>query len=402
MAIQKIITTILFVLFLPSLLPSAQAEVLKLLDIPLADETFFTYSVDVKEECSFKDVSEIHVSSFDSGKKQNIFLDKIDYFQKKLNLSIDEKEINPERIIFSLKGSTNISFEFFFKKSDTTPSCNLVKVIHINDKKFNIDHIEIDYSSALFSPVVQKYIVKNEETQDSEIYIYPWQLRGQISMYELNIGPALNIHSNIRLNNRNTFERNDPVIQPVPAFFFRYGPFFINKNGMGSLLFHYRDFSLLGMGLLEGEPYKTPGLHERKQGAYAGGILKYNFLELSYYNDFFDNKGYNLKLNIAPEFYYRVSWKISPQLFLQYWDNDYVDYYFGVKPNEVFPSGLREYKGTHTLNYGGMFEVMHFVKDWTFVGSAGVKLYGNEVKDSPTVVKKSELRLILSVLYKVF
>ena len=226
-------------------------------------------------------------------------------------------------------------------------------------------------------------------------------MRGQVSIYEFSIGPALNIHSNIRYKNKNSFERTDPVIQPIPAFFFRYGPFFVNKNGVGSLLFHKGNLSVLGMGLLEGEPYKSPGLQEREQGVFAGSIVKYNMLEFTYYKDFVQDKGYNLKLNIAPEFYHKLSWKFTPQAFIQYWDNKYVDYYFGVKPEESV-SGLRPYSTTHTLNYGGMFEVMHFVKRWTFVTSAGVKIYGKEVHQSPTVVKPSELRFIVSALYKVF
>jgi hypothetical protein len=394
----KAITILLFC----SLISSAQAEVLKLLEIPLEDGTFFTYTVDTKYECSFKGVLEVEVPSFEQAKKQNILLTKINFFQKKLNLEIEEQEVTDDRIIFSLTGSTNIFFEYFFKKSETTPSCNLVKVMHINDKKYNMDHLEIDYSNFLKSPAIQKITVKDEFNQDSDVYLYPWQLRGQISIYELSIGPALNIHSNIRINNKNAFERTDPVIQPIPGFFFRYGPFFINKNGVGSLLFHKGELSILGMGLLEGEPYSTPGLQEREQGIFAGSIIKYDYVELTYYKDFIQDKGYNLKLNIAPEFFYKISWKFTPQVFVQYWDNDYVDYYFGVRPEESKVSRFRNHRGTHTMNYGAMFETMHFVKKWTFVNTVGAKFYGEEVYNSPTVTKKVEWRFILSALYKVF
>lgn len=115
----KIMLKIILILYI--FLSSAQAEALKLLDIPLADKTFFTYSVNINEECSFHGVNDVHISSFDPAQKSNLILDKINYFQKKLNLSIDEKEITDERITFSLNGSTNISFEFFFKKSLNHP-----------------------------------------------------------------------------------------------------------------------------------------------------------------------------------------------------------------------------------------------------------------------------------------
>jgi hypothetical protein len=389
------------VLFFILSFSSAKAEIIKLLQLPLGDQTFFDYSVDLKNECSFAGVDSIIIPSYELAKESNLLLTKVSYFQKKLNLEIDESEITPERITFTLKGSMNLSFEFFFNKSKTTPSCNLVKVIHINNKRYNMDHIEIDYNNFLRTPVVQRFIIKDDNDDSDDIYLYPWQLRGQVSAYELSIGPAISIHTNIRKNNRNSFQKHQPAIEPIPGFFFRYGPIFFNKNGLGTLLYHKGDFSLLGMGLYEGEPYKSPGLQEREQGIFAGFIAKYDYVELTYYNDFLKDKGYNLKFNIAPEFYHGLSWKFTPQVFMQYWDNNYVDYYFGVTPQETV-SGLPAYSATHTFNYGTMFEVMHFVNKWTYVLDVGAKFYGKEVYQSPTVINKTELRFIASVLYKVF
>lgn len=378
-----------------------KAEIVQLLEVPFSDKTGHVYSIDLKDKCSFKDVSDIIVPSFEDAQKTNILLSKINFYQRKLNLEIDKKEIEDDKITFSLTGSQNLYFEFSFKKDEKSKSCQLVKAVHFNNKSYDLDHIDIEYSHALVSPVVQRIILKNPDDKKADEYLYPWQLKGQLSAYELNLGAALFVHSNIRFKNTNLFEKNDPVVQPIPAFFFRYGPVFLNKNGFGSLLYHSGEFSLLGMALLEGEPYKAAGLMERDQGVYAGTILKYNFIELTWYNDFIHNKGYNLKLNLAPEFYYRLAWKFSPQIFAQYWDKNYVDYYFGVKPSEA-SSGMRTFNGNATLNYGAMFQVMHFVKKWTFVVDAGVKVYGNEVNSSPTVIRSKEFRFITSVLYKVF
>jgi hypothetical protein len=391
----------IFIYIIFSLFCFAQAKTLKLLSIPLNDGTSFTYTVDVVKECSFKGVTDVEVPSFEQVKKLNIILTKINFLQKKLNLDIDEQEISPEKITFSLTGSTNIFFEFFFKKIKKSSKCELVKVIHVNDKKYDMDHIDVDYTDTLGTPVLKNITIVDKDKSDTDVLLYPWQLRGQISTYELNIGPALNIHGNIRVNNKNLFERTDPAIQPIPAFFFRYGPAFINKNGIGSLLFHKGNLSILGMGLLEGEPYSAPGLQEREQGAFFGSIIKYRSLEFTYYRDFINAKGMNFKVNLAPEFYFRISWKFSPQFYVQYWNDKYVDYYFGVKADEAV-SGFPIYKGTNTINYGTVFEVQHYVERWTFVGDIGAKFYGDEVTNSPTVSKKTEFKLILSALYKVF
>lgn len=378
------------------------AETVTLLSIPLGDQTTFNYNVDAKKKCSFEGVTEIIYPSFELEKKTNFVIDKLGYFQKKLNLEIDKSEFFDDRITFSLTGSQNIFYEFFYKKrSKTSNKCDLVKVLHFNNNSYNLEYIDIDYNTILKSPVIQKITVKNGQSKDKDLYLYPWQLRGLMSAYELNVGPAINIHTNIRLNNLDKYQKNNPAVEPIPAFFFRYGPFFINKNGLGSLLYNSGNFSILGMGLLEGEPYRTIGLYAREKGVFIGSIIKYNFGELTYYNDFLKNKGYNLKLNLAPEFFYRLSWKFSPQLYIQYWNNSYVEYYFGVKPEEVSPI-FKLYKGKSTFNYGGMFEVNHFVERWTFAISTGAKFYGKEVFQSPTVTRQKEIRFIATVMYKVF
>lgn len=386
-----------FCVFIFILLPSfARAEKLKLLVLPLSDGTSYVYSVNLKKTCSFEGVDEVITTKLKLGKKGNWFIENINLLQKKINFEIETKEINVNHVVFSLNSAKNLTFEFSFAK----PDCKLVKTLHFEDKAYSLDEIYIEYKSALFSPVIKKVNIVNNGV-DTDLSLYPWALHGALPVYELSAGPALNIHSNIRLNNLNTFEKNNPIVEPIPAFFFRYGPLFLNKDGLGSLLYHTDEFSLLAMGLLEGEPYKAKGLHERKKGLFVGSILKYNLFELFYYNDFFKNKGYNIKLNLAPEFYVRVDWKFIPQIFVQYWDSKYVDYYFGVKPDESI-SGMKNFKGHHTINFGTMFEVMHYVGNWTFIGDIGVKSYGKEVFTSPTVVRKNEVRFITSVLYRFF
>ena len=225
------------------------------------------------------------------------------------------------------------------------------------------------------------------------VLLYSWALHGQISTYEFSAGLALNLHSNIRINNLNRFQKNDPVLEPIPAIFFRYGPVFFSKDGLGSLLYHSGDFSLIAMGILEGEPYQTTSLKERIQGVFLGSILKYNFFEFIYYNDFFNDKGYNLKLKINPEIYSSMDWKLSPQIFVQYWNSDYLDYYFVV--NKV-------YLGHQAINYGAVMEGIHYVANWSYIIDIGFKNFGKEVYSSPTVSKKTELQLTTALLYKFF
>ena len=389
-----------FILITTSTLCSAKD--INLLSIPLDDGTHFDYNVVTQKKCSFEGVTEITYPSFEEARKTNFVLDKLSYFQKKLNLEIEKQEITPKKITFSLKGSENIYYEFFYKKHSIFSSkCDLVKIMNFNNKPYNVEEVDVDYSTILSTPVIEKVTIKNAHKNNDDLNLYPWQLKGQMPVYEFKIGPALNIHTNIRLDNINKFEKNNPVVEPIPAFFFRYGPFFVNKDGLGSLVYSSGDFTVLAMGILEGEPYKAEGLHEREKGLFFGSIVKYHFAEFIYYNDFLKDKGFNLKLNLAPEYYHTMAWKFVPQAYIQYWDRTYTDYYFGVKNNEV-STKWKAYEGKPSINYGGMFEANHFIKQWQFIVSTGVKFYGKEVYTSPTVTKKAEFRFITSVLYKLF
>ncbi len=385
---------LLIISFIP--VPS-QAKNIKLLELPSGDGSSMTYSVNADHECSFKEVSQVIISNLSQSEGKNFLLDKLNFYQRKINLELEREEITPDKIIISLKGSKNLTFEFSYNK----PECTLKRVLNLNKNKYNIDEIDVEYSNALKSPVLEKIRIKDEDSDNSDLLIYPWALRGQIPSYEFSFGPAVNVHSNIRLRNKKLFEKNDPVIEPIPAFLFRYGPFFLNKNGMGSLVFHQKDFTVLAMGVSEGEPYETDGLSKKDKGIFLGSILKYKILELTYYNDFLEDRGYNLKANLAPEFYFDLDWKFSPQLYVQYWDRDYVNFYFGVRPHET-GTGFPVYETKHTINYGTLFEMIHFVDKWTYVMDVGMKFYGKEVHNSPTVVRKNEVRFIASVIYKFF
>lgn len=379
----------------------AFAKKVELLTIPFNEHNVI-YSIEQPFECSFTGVSKITTPTFVRDPDDNKIIDTLNYFQQKLNLEINDELITRSHLTFSLTGSSNIYFDFFYD-NDTSP-CKLQRQISLGDKKIDLEEVQInvEYKKALKSYVLDRIVIRDKNGIQQDLYLYPWSLRGQMSAYEFNLGPAINIHTNIRVNDKNKYNTNNPVVEPIPAFFFRYGPLFLNKNGLGSLLYNNANFSIVGMGLIEGEPYRADGLKDRAKGTFLGAIFKLSDFELTFYNDFFDNKGYTLKLNIAPIYDYRISWRFSPQIFVQYWDNKYMQYYFGVGPTED-PSGkFQGYKPHHDINYGFMLEFTHFVGKWTFVTSTGAKFYGPQTFHSPTVKHQTEGRFIFSFLYKVF
>ena len=386
----KIITFLLL-----SLSPILEAKVIVLLSVPLNDGGKHYFAVDLVEKCNFKGVNEILSPDIIEEDGGNVVVDKLNQVQKKIALEIEEQTITPELITFILKGSQNVKFEYSFQ------DCKLQKVINFNEKKYVMDTLDIDYDNALGSPVVQKINIMNADKKIIET-LYPSQLQKQIASYEFIFGPVVNAYTNIRYTNQKTFLKNHPVIKPIPGFLFRYGPLFLNRDGLGSLLYTSGDFTALLIGVLKGEALIAPGLSERKQSLFLGGIFKYSFLEFTIYNDFFKDKGYNAKLNFTKSFHHFLKWKTTPSAYVQYFDDKYVDYYFGVTKPESITSGLRAYEGKHTLNYGINFEVNYMIDRWTVIANIGEKWYGSSVHSSPTVVKKNETRGVLGILYKLF
>lgn len=378
----------------------AHGEIIKLLELPSGMGGWLSYTIDAPFKCSFDGVKSVNEPDFLQDSQNNLVLDKINFFQRKLNLEINQLEIAKDKLTFSVKGAKNLTFAFSF---DTTKkNCPLVREVVFEDETYAVEKIDVEFKNYLLTPVLESMTIKSKNGSKPDLLLYPWAMRGQMSSYEFNLGPAFNIHSNIRKDNQINFQTTDPVIEPIPAVFFRYGPFFLNQDGLGSLVFNWGDVSILALALLEGEPYKTTGIDPRTRGVYLGSIAKFDMLQVLYYKDFFSSKGTNLKVTMAPEFYPTLSWRLSPQLSVQYWDKEYVNYYYGVRPEEVSTSGFPEYVGKSSISYIGMFETLHYVDKWTFVNALGMKFYGKEVYESPTVTRKNEVRFITSIFYKFF
>jgi hypothetical protein len=60
------------------------------------------------------------------------------------------------------------------------------------------------------------------------------------------------------------------------------------------------------------------------------------------------------------------------------------------------------FKGTNSINYGFAIEGIHYVGKWSYVMNLGLKCFGSEVFNSPTMNQKSELHITSAIVYKFF
>lgn len=220
---------------------------------------------------------------------------------------------------------------------------------------------------------------------------------------EASLGVGIYRYDNIRPNNQKAFLKKDPVYEPIPIFQFRLGPFFINKDGAGVALLYFEKVKLLAFALHEGEPYRTTGMEERKKSFHLGTGVKVFDFEALYYQDIQSrSRGKILKLIYAPVFNFK-NYSFSPRLYTQFWSQKYVDYYFGVRDNEIDRTiGRIQYVGKKATNYGFMFRNIWKSGDLKYVLTAGYKFFDSSVYHSPTVVKKNEQRILAGIMYQIY
>ena len=81
----------------------------------------------------------------------------------------------------------------------------------------------------------------------------------------------------------------------------------------------------------------------------------------------------------------RGSWSITPSVGASWQDDDLIDYYYGVRPEEELP-GRPAYEGESTVNgHVGINLMKRFESGWMFVTFFNLESLGSEISDSPIV-----------------
>jgi outer membrane scaffolding protein for murein synthesis (MipA/OmpV family) len=78
-------------------------------------------------------------------------------------------------------------------------------------------------------------------------------------------------------------------------------------------------------------------------------------------------------------------WRIEPSVGAVWYNDDFVDYYAGVRPEEALP-WRPAYSGSSTTNpEAGIFAMRPFARRWLFVVGVDVQNLGSSITDSPVV-----------------
>lgn len=148
-------------------------------------------------------------------------------------------------------------------------------------------------------------------------------------------------------------------------------------------------------------PYLT-GMAERKGGVWLGGaaiwrgsVLNASAEALTSTGDA-EGKRFKLELNRT---FKSGAWSVTPRVVANWYDKKYVDYYYGVRAEEV-RAGRAQYTGKSATNgeLGVRFGYAITPRHNVFVDVSATSL-GGAIKDSPLVEKSSESSVKLGYLY---
>jgi len=377
---------------------SAADDIVPLLDVNHTDSSkVVQYSAKVRH-CQFKNTSEIRVEILDLDNNAILtptFFESIYYEVKTLT--------SKEHILeFQINAVKNFKFHF------ELINCQIKRFVDYQDKRYELEDLSAAYHQYLGFPTLKHVIakVKNTSGKIENIKIEYFNADGYIPFYEAHIGIGFNVKENIRpkgdLKDRNSFHREGIVHEPIPLFLLRYGPLFLNKDGAGVVLLPLKNFALLFATIIEGEPYKANGINERKSSLFIGWIAKIMDLTVFYFKDL---QGYShgeiIKLQLEHEFKLNRYWTLAPHVFAQWWDDEYMNYYYGVAPSEANIVGS-VYNARHTQNMEIMAKAYLKMGRYKWVMAVGEKWYGKNVAASPLVKQDSEIRTILGFTAQIF
>ncbi|MDQ7732105.1 MipA/OmpV family protein [Halomonas sp. SpR1] len=169
------------------------------------------------------------------------------------------------------------------------------------------------------------------------------------------------------------------------------------------------NFSIFGrydfLGYEEGDARILKGMEDRDGGFWAGFKTEWqnSFADISAKfatEAAGDSKGSSFNLAIEKTWYFKENFMLTPRLAANWLDSHYIDYYYGVRKNEV-TVGRGYYNGEAGVNVeigvlgGYVFEQKHFV-----LLDVGITSLASEIKNSPLVDSSTESSIALGYLYR--
>jgi MipA family protein len=210
--------------------------------------------------------------------------------------------------------------------------------------------------------------------------------------------------------------RQEPYIgsevetDPIPLINFVRGSFYVFGPSFGYRLYECPDWTFDAAGLFRfpvhngSKDILLAGMQERHAtvdlGAKLTRKLEWFDLKLGVLADVLNNhKGYEINLEASKR--YDFEWlNLTPAVGALYHDDNFNEFYYGVRPSEARPTRSVYYSGDAVNWYAQLMANFMITENWTFTASVRYEWLPDEVTDSPIVGRDYTVSTIAGVYYK--
>ncbi|EQC46034.1 MipA/OmpV family protein [Bacteriovorax sp. Seq25_V] len=219
--------------------------------------------------------------------------------------------------------------------------------------------------------------------------------------YNLKIGAGIRVKSNIRKDDTTVFKQNDPIIAPFPFIRFKLSRFELEPD-RAKIIFNRSLLWDLDIRVhYRGHEYNTFDMDHRHKTLFGGAALRFLLFKFKILKDL-QNKS-NSEIMIASMVIPAPIGKHTTILLqgdIEFWDSEYIDYYFGVKESESKP-GRSAYVGKKDKSYRFQSTFLtRFSGSWMTRINVAYRKYGEQVANSPTVKRSRELDFMTGIVYE--
>jgi MipA family protein len=230
------------------------------------------------------------------------------------------------------------------------------------------------------------------------ILVLPQIQAADADKLKLSLGGGYNVSTNIRQNCDLEGKSSQHVGTWVPVATLSWKMLTIRGPQVGLGLLQNAMISLSAKLSYFGHDYRSNGMFRRKRSFAFGGDLRLIFLRLSYLRDIEGRShGSQYSFSIGHRLPMSKTLFINPSLGTEYFDQSYVDYYFGVRPEEATTTRTAYSAGGSWNNFVSLGLTWNFIKNFNFSVTTRYRHYGENISNSPTVRTSDEMSYMSSL-----
>ncbi len=219
--------------------------------------------------------------------------------------------------------------------------------------------------------------------------------------WRLSLGAGAVIKKNQRVGNTYKRLHKKYIIAPIPIVQAGYGRVSLGGQGLSVMALGHPMMNVSAFINRGGERYYGAGMIPRKESFFAGISAKFFGYGLNISRDINGkSKGYIAQLSYGRMKLISEKLVLRTGLSLDWYDDRYADYYYGVRNHEATAS-RREYHVNNYIQPGvNLMPIYKIQENVSMMGAAGVKFIPKSLRESPTMNgKKLEFGGLVGISY---